>query len=306
MEMVQIFDLAKVALTTAVLLAAAVSDLRTRRVPDRTWVILGAVCAPLLFLEMGELGGWDDPISFLSLFALASGVIFVLYGYPEPKEIAKGNGTDIAFAGFYLASVVFFVASFALGNKALVGKVGLSLIFMIVYYLMYTVPIAGTRLLHGGADAKCLILLAAVFPWQVEGLFFNMGPFYEVVKEVPPVELVFNPHLSTLLNGAVMTGGLLLIYMPVRNFIKGDLAFPSMFTSYMMDVKDLRGSHVWIITEEHGRRTKHDPDEAVVRRLERSRTKRVWVSPKIPFILSLALAFIVHMTVGNLVLLLLL
>ena len=54
MEMVQIFDLAKVALTTAVLLAAAVSDLRTRRVPDRTWVILGAVCAPLLFLEMGD------------------------------------------------------------------------------------------------------------------------------------------------------------------------------------------------------------------------------------------------------------
>ncbi len=306
METVQIVDLIKIAIASTVLLVSAISDLRTRRVPDRMWVILGIACAPLVFFEMGELGGWRGPFSFLSLPALAAGVMFVIYGYPEPREMARGRSIDIAFAAFYLFSIVGFVTAYIMGDRALVGKVGLSLAFMLVYYLLYTVPIAGARLLHGGADAKCLIVLAAVFPWQLEGLIINIGPFYEAVEEMPAIGLVLNPHLSTLLNAAVMTGAVLLIYMPVRNILKGDIAFPAMFTSYMMDVERLKGSQIWVMVEENGKSSKEDPEEGLILRLKRSGTGRVRVTPKVPFILSLALAFIVQMVVGNLVLLLLL
>jgi hypothetical protein len=118
--------------------------------------------------------------------------------------------------------------------------------------------------------------------------------------------LVLNPNLSTLLNAAVMTGAVLLIYMPVRNILKGDIAFPAMFTSYMMNVERLKGSHVWVVVEKDGKSSKEDPEEALIVSLKRSGTKRVRVTPKVPFILSLALAFIVQMVVGNLVLLFLL
>ncbi|MCU0799681.1 MAG: hypothetical protein MUC62_08425 [Candidatus Thermoplasmatota archaeon] len=306
METVQIVDLVKIAITSLVLIVSALSDLRTRRVPDRMWVILGIACAPLLFIEMGELGGWGDPFSFLSLPALAAGVMFVIYGYPEPREMAKGNAIDIAFASFFILSIIGAVVAFFLGDRGLVVKVGLSLAFMLVYYLMYTVPIAGARLLHGGADAKCLIVLAAVFPWQVEGLFMNVGPFYEAIGSMPVIGLVFNPHLSTLLNAAVMTGAVLVIYLLVRNIVKGDISFPAMFTSYMMDVEKLRGRYVWVVVREDGKSTKEEPEEPLISKLKMAGTKRVWVTPKVPFILSLALAFMVQMIVGNLVLLLLL
>jgi len=306
METVQIVDLIKIAIASLVLIASAISDLRTRRVPDRMWVLMGCACAPFLFIEMGELGGWDDPFSFLSLPSLAAGVVFIIYGYPEPSEMAKGKFIDIAFALFYLLSIVGFVIAYVLGDRALVGKVGLSLVFMLVYYLLYTIPIAGARLLHGGADAKCLIVLAAVFPWQVEGLLINIGPFYEAVRNMPAIGLVFNPHLSTLLNAAVMTGAVLLIYLPVRNIVKGDISFPAMFTSYMMDVTKLKGRYVWVVVKEDGKNTKEDPVEDLISKLKRAGTKRVWVTPKVPFILSLALAFMVQMIVGNLVLLVLL
>jgi hypothetical protein len=73
-----------------------------------------------------------------------------------------------------------------------------------------------------------------------------------------------------------------------------------------MDIEKLKGRHVWVIVSENGKSTKQDPEEELIIRLKKAGKKRVMVTPKVPFILSLALAFVVHMVLGNLVLLLLL
>ena len=68
-----------------------------------------------------------------------------------------------------------------------------------------------------------------------------------------------------------------------------------------MDVEDLQGSHVWIVLKEDDRKEKKDPTRKVIEGLKKKGIKRVKVSPKIPFILSLTAGFLVQVVLGNLV-----
>jgi preflagellin peptidase FlaK len=227
-------------------------------------------------------------------------MLFVLFGYPEPREALKGSFMDISFILIYLVCIVGPIIAFLQGDSDIFIPVGVAFLFMLLYFALYHIPIAGTRIIHGGADAKCLMALAALFPWYIEDLPYTVGIFYETLNDISTFGYIFPVHLSVLFNGAVISVAILFLVLPVMNLIRKNIAFPRMFTSYMADVDGIADKHVWVILE-HKRKKKVDPSERLEETLKRRGVEKIWVTPKIPFILYLFLGFIIQMNVGNIV-----
>ncbi|MBN1390358.1 MAG: hypothetical protein JXA22_06930 [Candidatus Thermoplasmatota archaeon] len=300
MYTLELVSTAKTAVVLITLFGSSVMDIRYRRIPDRFWSLMLAGAGPLTIWEMYLRGGDESPVTFLSLLLPIAGILFVLKGYPEIKEVIRGKAQDIFFLAFYLVAAASGVAAFVFGDRSLFSEVGISFIFMLIYFVLYTVPIGGTRIIHGGADAKCLIVLAALFPWYVLDLPFQAGPFYEIVRDIPAIARIFPVSLSVMFNAAVVTAIVMFIVLPVRNIVKGEFS-PGSFTGYHMDVKELPGSHVWVEIEKEGKKVKEDPTEKLVKGLMEKGITRVRVTPKIPFILSLTVGLMIHIVAGNLV-----
>lgn len=289
-----------------VLFAAAQSDIKSRRVPDAYWVLLVLSVTPLLIFEMVYRGAWESPATFLSLCLPAGFMVFVLFGYPEIKEIARGNKVDMIFGAIYLLLIGGTVVAVLNGDAGITSKIAFSFVFMMIYFLLYSVPIGGTRIIHGGADAKCMISLAAIFPWYGEITDISYGIFYELLADQSAMEFFFPFHFSVMLNGALVTVIFVVIFMPVRNIMKGYIHPWKMFTSYYMRLEEIPGKYVWVYKEKDGKKTKEDPTPEVLRDLREEGLEEVRVTPKIPFILSLAAGFVIQVVFGNLALLLIL
>ena len=295
-------SLGKIAIIALVLIGASIMDLKYRRVPDRFWLVMLLGAGGLVLWEMYLRGGDEAPLSFLSFSLLIGTMLFVMFGYPELGEVLKGNIQDIMFLTIYALAIVGGVVGFLFGDRALFGRVFFSFIFMLAYFAMYSIPFLGVRVLHGGADAKCMIALAALFPWYGEIGVITIGPFYEILGDVAAMEYVFPFHLSAMLNAAVITVVVMGLYLPIKNMASGYFGL-KMFTGYFVDVDKLEGKHVWVVLEDAGKK-KVDPTEKVIKRLRRKQVKRAWCSPKIPFIVSIAVGFVVQAVVGNLVMIL--
>lgn len=300
MGTLQLVSFAKMTIVGLVLLGSSIMDVRYRRIPDRFWILMVIAAGPLTFWEMYLRGGAETPITFLALLLPLAGMLFILFGYPEIKEVVKGNPMDVLFLLVYLSAVVGTAIAFLLGDRELFIEVGISFMFMLLYFILYSVPIGGTRIIHGGADAKCMIAFAGLFPWYVLDMPIQIGPFYETLSEMSAMGRIFPVSLSVLFNAAVITAVIMFIYLPVKNLMKGEFSLGS-FTTYYMDVEELPGSHVWIVLKDDGRTEKKDPTKKVLDKLRKKGVKRVKVSPKIPFILSLTAGFFVQLILGNIV-----
>ena len=105
MEALVLIALFKILIVGVILFAAAISDIKTRRVSDRYWLLMLAAAAPLLMVEIYHAGGAEKPFSFLLLCLPLGFMVFSLYGYPEIKEIFDGKFEDMIFGMIYLGAV---------------------------------------------------------------------------------------------------------------------------------------------------------------------------------------------------------
>lgn len=293
----------KIALTLIVLGAASYHDLRTRRVPDLIWIVLVLAGVPILIAEMMHRGALQRPASLLSLCMPAAALVFIIWGYPEPGKVLKGERTDIIFTFVYLILVAGAIASAVFGDRGISTMMVISLIFMAVYFALYSFSIFGTRLIHGGADAKCLISLAALYPWYGPNLPISIGPFYGALEFNPFLEYASPFHLGVLINASLVTVIAMLIYIPFRNALSGSFHPLRSWTSYTMDIDKAMNGHVWIVLDgAEGGKSKEDPTEELIRNMKRRGVKKVRVTPKIPFILSLTIGVAIQAVLGNLIL----
>lgn len=292
---------AKSGFVLIVLALASLSDIRSRRVKDSYWMVLLGIGSVFVLLEMLEQGAGDRIATLFSLSLPAIGLVFVVWGYPEFGKVIKGERTDLLFAGIYSLLIAGSIASFVFGDRVIAGKVLVSFIFMALYFAMYSFSLFGTRLLHGGADAKCMMSLAALFPWYGGILPVSFGPFYEMLDAVPALEYISPVHLGTLVNGAFVTVAFIIVYIPLRNIISGTFHPLKSWTTYEMDAGKVEGRHVWIVMEGSGNDRKQDPTPELIKGLMRKGVKKVRVTPKVPFISSLTLGLAIQMVLGNLV-----
>jgi len=145
----------------------------------------------------------------------------------------------------------------------------------------------------GGADCKALICLSVMFPVYPEIFEFTVRGFIFALS---------------VLTDSVIVAPLIALYFFVRNALKGHFA-KTMFIGYKVKVDEIPKFHNLLEWVENGKIVRSlrgiEFDENVVEELKRMGVKDVWVTPALPFIVFMTFGFIVAVTLGDLIFLLL-
>jgi len=146
-----------------------------------------------------------------------------------------------------------------------------------ICYLLFVVLFYG-GVIKGGADVKCLISLAIVFP------MYPVLYGYPVIGIPEPILSSIVSFPLTVLLYASLFSLLLMVPLMIRNIRLGDTRFPNMLIGYRMSSEDVEAHHVWPMDG------KEDAEDG-----------KVWVTPKIPFIIPITAAVIFTVLIGNVI-----
>ena len=292
-------DILRLVLGLFFLVYGSVSDVRTRRVSNIVWILMG-LCA-IAILEAQMLSGGYALHHHLILVPVAI-MYFDVFWDREPILESPENwlrATVIVIYVFALSVIVFLLYHFLMiGGEALTKFLQLLTIpvMILAAYAFYI-----TGLLRGGADAKSFMAIAILVPMYPAFHGFPLLGW----GELSGFSIVFPFALVTLLNAA-----LLLVFAPlaflIYNLSKGTLKMPEGLFGYKAEPRNLP-KFVWLMQRiEDGklvrellpRRSRNIEEEA--RKLIDAGHERVWVTPQIPFLVPLMVSFLLSFILGNL------
>ncbi|HQN75126.1 MAG TPA: A24 family peptidase C-terminal domain-containing protein [Methanomassiliicoccales archaeon] len=282
---------ARIFLAITVMVAASISDWRSRTASDAHWYIMGLGGSLLFGMQLVEESA---PWIFLACLALISLVFVDLL---RDRRGMFEDGVNFAPLLLYVLTIVAYgylsLEHFGEGRYWTMLTIPLLILF---FFLMYQFDV-----IKGGADAKALIALSLVFPVYPElaGL-----PALELND---PAALTILPFpVLVLFNGAILTL-LVPVGMLLVNLVRRDLRFPLMLFGTRMTIGEAKKKHVWPMERVADGRVRtvlfpRSDEEADWDALREAGVDRPWVTPKVPFLIPLTLAVPFSLLLGNLLL----
>lgn len=269
-----------IAVTAIVLLSASVYDWRYREIPDWHWVILFLLSMVLSTVTvMEESTGIIGILMPICIAVIAFDCLF------------DRNSSFLFDIVIYLVVAATAIVPFCLVD----GDVGKTFISIPIMYAVMTV-LYYTGIVKGGADAKSIIAIAAVFPMYPEVFGLPLIPVPEGA-----MSQVFVPAFAVL-TMALVISLLYGLYNIVCNLIRGDTVCPQMFLGTRMTLERARTSKVWPMAEirdgEVVDTNTANEDEDIWEELERYGTQRIWVTAIIPFLIPITIAYLIMVVVG--------
>lgn len=286
-----VIDGLRLVVAIVVLSYASILDVRTRKVENGAWIILALVAITLIPVQLSV-----DGESLLYGLVLVPILAILADVYWEGKEgsAAAKYGPIIKYSAA-VATVMAF--GYAWGSKAYFQHLLAVPIMMLVLVAMYM-----TDIIRGGADAKALLSLAILFP-----IYPALGDFPILHGESEAAQLFFPFSFVVLINAAIITVFVPLYYVS-RNIASGDTRFPQLFLGYKLEPSQVKGKHVWLMERMEGSehvlyaRPRHDEDlDKEVNLLAEAGHSRIWITPKIPFIVPLLASLFFSTVIGNLI-----
>ena len=277
-------DVVRVVIALIVLMMASRQDLRERMAEDYHWIIIGV--AGIIYLTY-MIANQSLPWGF-ALLVLAMAILFADIFWERPE-------------GQWAVSALVYGVSFALLGLAILQYHGDPrfwpfltvpvLYFLFLLFYMFDI-------IKGGADAKCLIALAILFPDYP--IVFGL-PLIDIPSDMASVVLPFG--LMVLFHAALFTV-LSVFYNLQRNLRSGDLRFPQLFLGYKVTIPEARAGQYWPMEKIHDGQSivthaPQDDAQEIFETLQNMGRVRVWVTPKVPFLVPIMLAVMFLVTVGN-------
>jgi preflagellin peptidase FlaK len=302
----EVVNVLRIVIALIVLGFAAFKDWKVREVEDEAWMIMEVAGLALIIINL--LMWRSGIIHYLFLLPIFTACAYAFWGSPELEEIRKGNPMDLIWAVVYVMSIVVFLVYVysQLYKPDSISDETMMLfpipVVILIYYIMYYANIGGIHLLHGGADAKGLIALSVLVP--VYPVLWNMPMFTSMSDSYLDLFVPFS--FSVLMNAAWIPVLFYVFYFPLRNIIQRSFGIP-MFFGYRMDIDKVDGAHVWLMQrcdKENNQRVVLLPSrlpghKGDLRRLKKLGEQRVWVTPKIPFMIPLLIGVILLVVFGN-------
>jgi len=226
-------------------------------------------------------------VALLDSIRLIIGVGILAYAsYSDMKTRRAANILWVILAATGLILLLIQYVLFGFENV-------LYLIFVpVMIGLMYV--LFQMRLIFGGADAKALMSLAV------------LAPFQPVIGEFPLLGTSFMPFPWTIFSNAVIMFLIIPLSLFFLNLAQRHVEFPYMFLGYRMSVSKAREKFVWPLEKRvDGKKkftympTHFDTDEEW-ESFEQQGISEVWVTPKIPFMIPLLAGYICSFLVGDL------
>ena len=285
---------------------AAWLDHLERRVPNQHWLTWSQPAAFLMLMELIIAQADISLYMFAAgLFALAS---ISVIGRPTIRDIMQGNKLDVLVSIWYVVGIIGLllgIPKYGIVEPAdlLLGNIdGLTLLwwqFVVVIFVLIIIDLGWRfRLIHGGADAKALMLVALTLPhWD------TVPVLYEIQTDTA---LGLPPAISIL-----MWGGLAFLLIPifttVENIVKGNIKSANeiirMFHTVRIPLDEVMTRHVWLLTtvieSADGEKSvthnlkaprKTPSDEQLQKQVDELKSmdvESVWVSRKFPLLVFL-------------------
>jgi preflagellin peptidase FlaK len=283
----------RLVLSLSVLAYASFLDLRTRKVPNVYWIGLGVAGLGLILVQLYV----DDmPIEYLLVFVPILAILADVYLGSE-EETTRAKLTTFGKYALALGSILALAYQYG-GDEYFQHLLAIPIIMLFVV-VMYMLDIV-----RGGADAKALISLSILFPFYPA---FGSLPF--IHGETSAAETLLPFSFSILVNAAIIVALTPLVFL-ARNLSRKEFAFPLGLLGYKLDTAEIANKHVWLMESimdgklvTHVRPRKQEDQKADIELLASSGYKRVWVTPKIPFIVPMLVSLILTTVVGNILLL---
>ena len=266
-------------ITLLVLVSASVSDWKKREVSDIHWLILFIIGTAVLLVRYGS-----DPLptSFAALMFILISADLIWDREPTLKS------ESLLITGIIMSATM--VVRMSWGTDLAQATLTVFAVFFVMNILYYT------GIVRGGADAKCVIAISMVFP-----LYPVFGEFPLVMSSSDPFVTVFPFAVAVFIVADVLAVSPLFYYL-ARNLIKGDRKFPQMLIGYVKPISSVDEEKEWpiqdIIDGEVVIRTR-PADDGAVQRLKGAGAENIWVTPIIPFIIPLTVAYVIVLLIGN-------
>lgn len=293
MDSAESINALRLVLSLSVLAYASFLDLRTRKVPNVYWIGLGVAGLGLILVQLYV----DDmPIEYLLIFVPILAILADVYLGSE-EETTRAKLTTFGKYALALGSILALAYQYG-GDEYFQHLLAIPIIMLFVV-VMYMLDIV-----RGGADAKALISLSILFPFYPA---FGSLPF--IHGETSAAETLLPFSFSILVNAAIIVALTPLVFL-ARNLSRKEFAFPLGLLGYKLDTAEIANKHVWLMESimdgklvTHVRPRKQEDQKADIELLASSGYKRVWVTPKIPFIVPMLVSLILTTVVGNILLL---
>jgi len=221
----------------------------------------------------------------LDIIRLVVGTIILGYAcYTDLKTRMAPNILWIIMGG---VGAILLIIQYLTGNiQNPLYLLFIPLIIAIVYVFFYV------GLIFGGADAKAIMSLAI------------LNPFWPSLFDYPQHPSVM-PFSWVIFSNSIIIFLLIPPSLLVYNAIKREVEFPFALIGYKMDIEEAKKKFVWPLEKIVDGKRKlvimpEDFDTSEhIRELEKQGLKRIWVTPKIPFMVPLLIGFIVAYFYGD-------
>jgi preflagellin peptidase FlaK len=282
-----LLDLARLLLGTALLAFASFTDWRWRRAPNALWWVMAGAASLFLLVEAAR-----DPAPLAGRWPYLLGVpvLVVLASETTLGDVAAGA---LALAGAAGAFVEARVAPDGLTAQwpYLVGIVAFAALIYAFWYF---------GLIAGGADAKALMAIAVLLPFPLA-----LGDSLPLLRDPLPGSF-----------GVLADSLVLFLVVPLAlftwNVAHGDVRLPYALLGLKRKARDVTRGHAWPmeLVDTEGKRSmrlfssRMSPSEAdeAFGRVQALGDERVWVTPKIPYMLPLLGGFVCAFVLGDLLL----
>ncbi|MBS3816703.1 MAG: hypothetical protein KGY76_03975 [Candidatus Thermoplasmatota archaeon] len=271
---------------------ASIKDLKSRRVPNELWIVMGSIAMVILFVELWMKDiRWEHFLIFVPI-----GILFSETFVERPPIYSEGRLNFLVLGWLMLPAVVFIYMLNVLSGSWLFWSLAMIPAIMLFAFGMYFFYI-----IQGGADAKAIITLAVLLPFypEIPRLTHNAVPS----SQIPLMQAFFPFTLVILLNSSLVVIVLPLSYFFV-NLSKGDIDLPKMFFGYKKRVYEIEDSFVWPMQyyEDGKLKTELFPRTGTDEKLKSLRKhdrELVWTTPKLPFIVPMLIGFVLSFLIGN-------
>lgn len=280
---------------------AAYSDLKTRRVNNKVWMVLGLIGFIILAIDLSlrSEAFWPHYLIFIP-----AGILF--YDVYNDRELIIDED------GFHFVPLAILLYSIAVLVVIIQGYLTFSE-GRLLFFQLLTIPAMivlahiffQLGLLKGGADAKALMALAVLVPFYP--IFYGFPLIESTAQVTEAMSVLFPFALVILMNSAILIIFAPLVFLGI-NARGGNLQFPQCLFGYKVNLNRFP-EHAWLMERVDGGEVqltvfpgRGRDTEKEVKALRELGKEEAWATPQIPFMVPMFFGFIISFFIGNLIL----